>query len=494
MTTRLGRYFQRKMPFLLAFYAVVSLVPSHAVIAQGANNQLVITQTPSSATINSSFTVQVKAYIDSSASPQSAIGSVTYPSNLLRVTGKSTAGSSFGNPSMTESSGSVNFNASRSSSDTGFAQILNISFVTIGAGTAVIGFSGDSRVNAGTTGYKSGVVSISSPAPSTAPKPSSAPKPSVAPAPIISTTPTPTPTPSESPEPQPTPDPTGIVNSVSTQPQYNSATVTWSVNATSPSSTFAYGERVSALDKYAVIEKTANGGFSATIKDLEPGERYYFAIVGTGDGGKSGTYSGTVIASGFPVIMTITENDQPAQNAKVKIGNKNYSASTNGKLAVGLASGEYSGTITTQTASLYITFTVAKKTIPSNGSAPESQPFSYNLTSSPLAAGPGSQASILAFVGVLVGGTLVLGFGFVGFMAYRRKKFESDNPTLSTSSSTVIIDDGYDWRSDATSPATPPVDDSAGPSGTPRHNNSVYLDEEEPIDMFDKTNQPSGRP
>ncbi len=448
--------------------------------------------------INTSFPVNIRSYGDTDQSSGNVSGTVTYPTNLLRVTGISTGGSAYGAPSITQGAGTVSFSGSRSPAPSGFAQVFSITFQAIGAGTAAVNFSGDSRVNSTTTSYASGEFTITNPNPppttSSTPKPSPSTKPSVTPVPIISTTPTPSPEPTGD-NPQPTPDPSGVVDSVTVNPSYTTATINWKVNATNPKSTMGYGTKSTSLDKQAAIGTGADGGFKSTITGLTPGNRYYFSITGTGDGGKSGTYSGTIITNGFPVTMTITENNQPASGAQVRIGSISKSTGSNGKLSIGLAAGSYRGTITTGTASLTIDLSVEAKTIPEDGSAPATQNFTYNLTSSPLDGGPGSSTSVLAFVGILLAGTVVIGLGFAGFIVYRRRKFENGSPSISTPSSTVIIDDGYDWRqetSDTTIQAQPTTPLPPPPQvETPRHNNSVYIDEEEPLDMFEQHNKPT---
>jgi len=450
--------------------------------------------------INTSFPVNIRSYGDTDQSSGNVSGTVTYPTNLLRVTSISTGGSAYGAPSITQGSGTVSFSSSRSPAPSGFAQVFSITFQAIGSGTAAVNFSGDSRVNGATTSYASGEFTITNPNPppttSTTPKPSPSTRPSVTPVPIVSTTPTPSSEPTTGDDnPQPTPDPSGVVDSVTVNPSYTSATINWKVNASNPKSNMGYGTKSTALDKQAAVEAGGDGTFKSTIKGLAPGNRYYFSITGTGDGGKNGTYSGTIITNGFPVTMTITENNQPASGAQVRIGTISKSTGSNGKLSIGLAAGSYRGTITTGTASLTIDLTVEAKAIPEDGSAPATQNFTYNLTSSPLEGGPGSSTSILAFVGILLAGTVVLGLGFAGFIVYRRRKFESGGTSTSTPSSTVIIDDGYDWRQETTDASTqvqPPAPLPSPPQiESPRHNNSVYINEEEPLDMFEQHNKPT---
>lgn len=493
----------------IVFSMILALIPSQLVFAE--SHRLFITPPTSQMSTNTTFTVNVRSYADTDRTSGTASGTITYPTNLLQVTGTSVSGSAYSSPSVSLASGAINFSASRSPAPSGAAHIFSITFKSIGAGTATVAFAANSKVNNTTTTYASGVYTITNPSPppqSTAP--SSTPKPSVS-KPAVTTIPnisTPTPT-SQSPPPEaeasPTPDPTGVVDNVTISPLYSSVSIGWSVNAANPTSTFSYGSKASALDQSATVERKPDGNYVATIKNLKPGSRYYFSITGSGTDNKNGTYSGTFSSNGFPIVFTITENDQPANGAQVRVNNRNFTTKSNGKLSIGLPAGTYSGTITTDTATMTINLVVAEKPVPTDGSAPEQQTASYNLTSSPLAQGPGSTVSILSFIGVLIAGTVVIGFVFVGFMAHRRRKMEQDDPILSGGpSSTVIIDDGYKWKGPSSSDAPvitdyPPSLPTQPESQTPHHDNSVHIDEEEPLDMFEKdrlsgTNNYSSKP
>ncbi len=464
-----------------------------APIARADNNQLIITPATGSTSVGAAAqTYSVKAlFITSGTSPQRAAGTVTFPANLLQASATTLGSGWAGTAAVNQGQGTISFSLTRSSTDTGFSTLFTVALKPTAAGTAVISFSGDSYVNNSPTSYKSSVVTIASPAPPAAgsppaPKPSVSVRPSTVPTPTVSVSPTPTP--STEPEPEDTPDPTGIVSAVQIQPRYNAATVTWKVNAPNPKSTATYGSSSSEMDKQAVVALT-DGMFSTNITGLEPGKRYYFSIAGSGTNTATGTYTGTIVTSGLPVTMTITENDAPVKGAQIRVDSRTFTTAASGKASFGLATGDYKAVITTETASKTVELTIVKKTIPENGSAPESQTFAYNLTSSPLEGGPGSGTTILTFLGVLVGGTVVLAFGFLGFMAYRRNKFER-SPVSSTPSSTVVIDDGYNWRQEQNprpeAPRQPVEAPPQNASPQSRHNNSVYIDEEEPLDMFER--------
>lgn len=504
MIHSIAKRYERVVSVILVVCLSISfwLAPS---VSAADTNQLFITPASSQMNIGTTFTVSIKSY---SANTQSndcikgnsmqslngcVDGSITYPGNLLRVTsgGISTTGSGYGTPIITQSSGIITFKGSHNPATTGSAHIFSVTFQAIGAGTATVGFANDSTVNGATTLFKSGVYTIINPNPT---QPSTSPSVPRAPTPapvVINTEPTVTPSADESTvEPQPTPDPSGLIDSVTVDSLYQSSTVAWKVNTANATTSINYGNSASQLDKQASVTKKADGSFTATIPELTPGNRYYFTITAKGADNKDGTYSGTILTRGFPIIMTITENDSPAKAAQVKLGSRSYTTEANGKLSLGLAAGNYSGTITTDTATLTINVTVEKKTVPSDGTAPASQAFSYNLTSSPLEQGPGSNFSVLTFIGVLAGGSLLLGVGFVAFMAYRRRQFDSGDDTAGRISSgpTVVIDDGYTWQQNETDTSIQNtlMDSIEVKDEQPARSNSVVIDDEEPLDMYEK--------
>ena len=483
------------LPLLMVFCLVLSLMPGNIAFADA--NKLYITPASSQMTINTTFTVNVRTYADSDQSTGTANGTVTYPTSQLQVTSISTSGSGYGAPSISQGSGTIGFTASRNPAPSGNTQLFAITFRTVGSGTAVVGFTADSKVNSVTTTYNSGVYTITNPnpnpSPSSTPKPTTTPKPT--PVPIVST-PEPTPAQSETPV-EPTPDPTGVVDEVSVTPLYTTATVTWKVNAANSTSTLSYGPSTAQLDKKATVVKKADGTFSASISGLSPGTRYMFTIAASGSAGKSGNYTGSIPTRGYPVTITVTENNVPVESGQIKIGNQSSYISSSGKVTLGLAAGSYSGTITTSTASISINLTVEVKAIPSDGNAPESQNFAYNLSSSVLEQGPGSGNSVLTFIAVMGIGLVILGLAFVGFIVYRRRRFESGDDVIYKASEapSVIIDDGYNWQGQPPqNEANPPKPDVTSlPTSTEfaptPHHNSVYLSEDEPLDMFEQASK-----
>lgn len=486
--------------FTICLSLIVSLIPLLPVHA-AAGDKLFFNPNALSMNINTIFDVNVRSYVESEIGTITVSGTVTYPTDRLQVVSVTTGGSSYGAPSISQGTGTITFSGSRSA-NTG-NHIFSIKFKAIGSGSATVGFAENSKINNSATERIPGTYTITNPNPpasSTPPPPKppttpTTPKPSTAP--VVTTPPTDTPVPSTG--PVVTPDPTGLIDTVTITSLYSSAKVTWKVNAPNSTSTFTYGFTTSQLDKKVTPTKKADGSFEAAVQNLVPGTRYIFYVTATGADGKSGNYTSTIFTRGYPVTIKVTENGKPVTKGQIRIGTTSSQITSNSVATIGLAAGSYTGTITTDTASLAISLTVESKDIPSDGSAPESQTFSFGLTSSILEQGPGSGESILTFVIVLIVGSILLAMAFVGLMAYRRKKFESDSDGFATyrnPGQSVVIDDGYTWHEpDSTGviPSTP----YTTPGQTPvepavplhAHNNSVYLNEAEPLDMFDQAAQ-----
>lgn len=284
--------------------------------------------------------------------------------------------------------------------------------------------------------------------------------------------------------PSSTPDPTGIIDGVSVTPSHTSAVISWDVNSTSPSSTLSYGDSSSNLDQTATVSKAESGKFTTTLSKLTPGKRYSYMISATGGTSESSTYSGTFLAIGFPITITVTENDVPIKTGMLKIGGSSYPIGGD-KLTINVAAGKYTATVSTDTATTTQDIEVKSKSVPADGSDPEAQQFKFALTSSVIEGGPGSGNSILTFVGILVGGTALLAVAGFVFITIRRRRFESGGGYSSSGSqSSITIDDGYQWKGDSGSAPTTPTSTSSPYSEN--FNKSVYIDDGEVEDMFDK--------
>jgi hypothetical protein len=482
--------------FFLISILVLGLLPSKLAFAD--SNKLYITPASSQMNVGTSFTVNVGSFASTDETTGSVSGKVIYSTNQLQVTSISIGSSDYGSPTISQATGTISFNGSRNPAPSGLAPVFSITFQAKAAGNATVGFDGSSEVNGQSTTYTTSTFTITSPStpPASTPAPSTSTPPkttTTTPAPVVTTPVTSDTTSDNTSQAQITPDPTGVVNAVVVTPSYTSAVITWKINAQNPTSTLVYGEDSATLTQKANVVPQAGGAFTTTITGLTPGQQYYFSISGGGLNTATGTYTSTIQTQGFPVVIKITENKIAAGSAQVQIGATSYTTQADGTLSIGLAAGSYSGKITTNTATLSINLTVAAESIPTDGSAPASQPFSFNLSSSALSQGPGASTTILTFVGILLGGTVILVFALLIFINIRRRKFDTTtdayNPGISAGP-TVIVDDGYNWKPSETQgvslPLPPP--DLLPPTleTPPHHANSVYLTEAEPLDMFEQ--------
>lgn len=502
-------YFIATLPFLTAY-----IVPASNVAA--ASNYLYVSPANIQMSVSTTFCIDVISYASSGVSNGSATGTLSFNSSLLTIEsiypngkicpdsqGNDNASSYYSTSrDVTQNTSSIDFNATQNQTDGGVRYVFSVKFKTKASGTASISFTGNSKVNNADTSTTGGTYTINAPQPTSTPTPT--PKTTKTPTKTSSPTPTPITTKPDTTKvttptntvivPETTIDETGLISSVAASPHYTKSKVTWQVNAPGTSSVFKYGTSYNELDMQSEVKKEANGNYSATMSNLLPGMYYYFSITTKGKNNLKGSYNSSFVTNGYPIRISVTENNIPVQSAQVRIGEQSLTVK-DGSITIGLAAGDYNGTITTDTATLNISLSVENVPIPENGSQPETQQFGpYNLSSAPLAGGPGSSFSILSFLGVLAGGTVVLAFSFIMFVNYRKHKFESDSYSTGISASTVVVEDGYNWRQDTSptnqvnTPEYPPTDiTSSQTETTPTHHqtNSVHVTEDEPLDMFE---------
>lgn len=433
--------------------------------------------------VNDTLKIYIGAYSSVDRTSTTATGSVTYPQDMLQVVSTDTSSSDFSNLQVNIGQNDISFNATRSPSPGGLAQIFLITFKAKKSGSATVGFSSTSKLNNSSTTYSSSTSTIVDPTPSqpnnsttTAPSTTSAPAPNSPSSPSSPSQTTVQPrtqqnqsSTSKSSTPQsntsntsnipiadtstlseyvsPTVDTTGLIDSVTIDPQYTSSTITWKVNADSPAVRIDYGLSSAKLEKSTVVDNKGDRAYSASLADLNPGVRYYFTITASGGDKTNSTYSGVLITRGYPVTLTVNENNQPVETAQIKIGNQTYTVGSTGKKTIGLAAGRYSITVTTNSASLVKEIVVLAKTIPKDGSSPENQNFDFSLSSSLLSGVPGSSQSVLGFIAVMIVGAVIIGLIVAFIIAYRRRKFENDgSSSYGSGGSNIVIDDGYNWR------------------------------------------------
>lgn len=464
----------RLIPVFLSMLAIIALFPSQTVLAAGSN----VSVSPSTQSLQpgQTFTVQMRGFVSSDFFGASRIaGALTFPANLLQVTAVNTDSATF-NWQKTHSTGAgvVNFDQrSLFPIDNTNVSIATVTFRALANGTANVGYSGGTTFSYNNmtiaTARNGGTYSISTPTcpagqtgtpPNcvTPPPPPTPPTPNppqpTPPTPTPPTTPT-TPTPSPIPDPltpsTPIPSPdiseevTGEADSdengfsvtdVTATRGYDTALLNWKTSETSKA-TVSYGTSLKELNKTVDATLLPDTTYEAQLTDLTPGKQYYYTINATADSdaAKTDSYSGVFTARGFPIIITVTENKTLATNAKIKIGEQNYSTDKNGRISLELASGSYNVEIKAQNGTKSFTLTVAKKTIPKNGTAPEIQRFAFDV--------PTATASTAGNDLWLLGGGLAAGFLLIGgllFWLWRRRQNQDQQ-----SATVISADNDYTW-------------------------------------------------
>lgn len=472
----------------VAFVMLFSGMPIQRVFAAG--NALLFTPTPSTLNINATITIDVKSYIESPAQNGSAAGRVLYPKSLLQVVATSTSGSAYGAPAVNHDPnyGTIDFNGQITPGPgIGIKKVFTVTFKAIAAGSATLSFSGDSKINNGATTLNTGQYTIIDPNPAPV-TPQPAP---VTPAPV---TPTPVPTPIPAPvETPPTPttveenttdDATGVIEDVSSNYNYNSASVKWKHSKPQTTTKLMFGAtKTGKVTKGELSE--IEGGFSARMANLKPGTRYYFTITSEDEKGKISTYDSVIVTRGYPVTVIITRNEAPLAETKIQIGSLSRTTDKDGAATFELAAGNYSLSMTGEDgATSTVSMTVASKLVPAEGKAPDSQRYSFNLD--PARADSSGGPSILSFIVTLIIGGAVIVLGGLGFIAYRRRQIDNvSGDTMIATGPSVVINDGYNWQQQSPQAplAPPPLPEAPRQYQAP---NVVQEDEyEEPKDMFE---------
>lgn len=329
-------------------------------------------------------------------------------------------------------------------------KIISMKFRTISLGGATLSFGSGTNVHNGPTTGSSTTFNIIAPtcpvgqvgtppncttppppAPSPAPTPSKSPPTKAptksTPAPAPSPLPTPTPTAEET--PSPVEDSQGglkIENvHVTTTRQKNS--IAWTMNRNESPPTLVYGTTKVKQASEGKVTKLSDGSYEAVLPELKLGTLYYYTIKASSTNLLEGaTYGGTFTTRGYPVQLTIQQNGVLAPSAKVKIGERTFTANKNAIITTELGDGEYSASITpvSTTSVLPVSFSVQKKTVPASGN-PEVQAFILNGDVD--GASSGSKDNLALIVTAL--GVLATIGGIFGFLLYRRRNQQNDNPS-----------------------------------------------------------------
>lgn len=486
----------------VAAVTILASVPASKTLALG--NTLLFSPSSQSMNINATFTVSVRAYVESASGTGQVAGTVIFPPNLLRVVATSPSGSTYGTPAIVAGNGTVGFSGSTSPGPSGLTNVFSITFQAIGAGTAPLSFSGDSTINSAPATRNSASFTIINPNPAPVTPTPSQPKPKPTPtkptAPVTPPVPTPPPTPVATPptvtevEENTTEDTSGVIEDPTTTIGYDKATVSWRHSKEQASTSLVFGATRTSMTNKAEISRQQDGSYTAVLLGLTPGVRYYYSITSLDANKKASTWDSVVIAKGYPVVLAITESEEVAANAVVRIGSISRTTGKDGKATIELAAGNYNATITTENkVTKNVSFTVVSKTMPSDGKAPASQTYSFNLEGESKSSGSDG-TSIVTFLLVLFGGGAVLVMGVLGYLAWRRRQYEGgyDNASYTAAGPSIVIDDGYNWQQQVPSaplpPPLPPPPPVAG--GQPNMGTSDY---EEPKDMFELAREREAR-
>lgn len=478
----------RIIPAIVALATLFASVPLQQAFALG--NTFLFSPPSQTMNINTTFTVNVRAYVESASNPGQVSGSVLYPTSQLKVVSTSTSGSAYGSPAIAPGGGAISFSGSTNPGPSGLTHIFAVTFQAIGSGNAALSFSSDSTINGAPANRNAGNYTINNPNPTPPPPVAPKPPPPPPPPPVIPTPPPPavaTPPAENEVEENTTEDESGIIKDTQVTGGYNQATVTWRHSKEQASTSLVYGATRTSMSSKAEITKQSDGGFSALLIGLKPGVRYYYTITSVDAAKKTNTWDSVVITRGYPVVIAVTENDAPAANATVRVGSISRTTGKDGNATIELAEGNYNATITTaDKTSKNVTFSVVSKTVPNDGKAPESQRYAFNIESSSGTSDDGG-VSILTFILVLFGGGAVLVLGVLGYLAYRRRQYEGsydggEASYVQPQTPSVMVDDGYNWQQqNPEQPAGPPPP----PAPTPHRPGAASDDYEEPKDMFE---------
>lgn len=489
------RKFTRSLYILAAFVIAFLAMPIDRAFAAG--NTLYFNPNSQSISINGSFTVSVKAYVETAATNGRVSGVVQYPKSLLRVTATSTSGSNYGTPSITQdaNAGTVAFSGSTNPGPSGISQVFSITFQGVGAGKANLNFSGDSSINQSATTRNTASYTIVNPNPTptptpTPPKPTTPTTPSQpstpsAPAAPAPTEPVTTPPDESTVEDNTTVDDSGIITDVTSDPSYTEAVVGWKLSKEQESTELLYGTTKATAATKIEAKKAEDGSYTARLTGLKPGVKYFFTIHSAGKDKKTSTYDSLVITKGYPVNVVVTQSNVPSANAQVRIGGLTRSTNNEGVASFELAEGTYSATLTAQDKSTQtVTFTVAAKEVTDN-KAPEAQKYTFNLDVAEVASTDGTP--FVTFVFAILGGGALIAGGVFAFINYKRRQFEKGygSGEVSTMGPAVIVDDGYNWQQAAAPPPPPTL--PMPPTGLTPHMDNITVDSsyEEPKDMFE---------
>lgn len=469
---------------LLIFVAFVSIVPPKALAVTGT---VYFTPAGGDVKMGQDFTVEVRGDVpDPGFWGGGGTIVVNYDASKLQVIDQNDSGGAFraANSRNFDGTGAgvVRYTAYVAINAPGVnnTKIISITFRPLTTGSSVLSFGSGTNVNNGPTSGASKtftVQPINCPAGQigTPPNCTTPPPPVTPPTPTKPTTPSkpstpaptvPTPTPSPAPVIEETPAPTvesdgGLkIENVKTTATRQKNGVSWTLNQSDITPTVTYGLSKSATTK-AEAEKNEDNSFEAEFASLKPGTLYYFTIkAASSDNLQGATYSGTLTTRGYPVQLTIQQSGVLAPGAKVTLGSRSFVANKNAIISTELSEGVMKATIRPagSTISYPVSFTVAKKTIPSSGN-PELQSFTLNAVID--GSGDAENDNLLLAVFGVIGGIAAIVGGVIGFLFYKRRKEEEQQNIDAVDQDLLLANYGEaleSYRTDTTNTPTPNLD------------------------------------
>lgn len=447
----------------LSLLALFSLTPVNQVHA-AATIGLYLSPSSQTVTNGTAFAVRLMADV-SNRSPGSITikGKLNFPKNLINVTSISTAGSNFtmyASTSYDNAAGTITFNRSNYYPTDASTLVFTINFKAIAVGSASVSIDPSTRAQGDPLLFANGGTYISqaptcpagqigTPPKCTTPTPAPAPKPSPQPAPS-QTTPTPAPAPVS--VPAPTPDlpaaetPASIsagemsIKETTAKSSWTKSSIQWGVTASDITTTIRLGTSKKSLDLHPEPKKQDDGTYIANVEKLLPGTRYYYEIsaAATNAPEQKATFTNSFVTRGYPTVLTLKKDNKPITGTKIIIGDEAYTSNKDGRVELELANKTYTGEIKNSDGTVKtVTFTVANKSIPTDGAAPAAQLFSFDVTPVAATQSTAGSVSMWVIIGTAIGLLSLLGAS-IAFLVYRRKKTET------TVLPTAIIDD-YTW-------------------------------------------------
>lgn len=489
--------------------ALFSSVPTSVFAA---SNSAYLNGASGSAQTGNSFTVSVDGTVSNhwwGSGPNSADGIISFPASRLKVLSiddKTGAAFPYSETTIDNTAGTITIK--QRTGTWAYIQpnitvhLLSITFQALTPGVANVTFS-SMRYSTGTAATTGGTYTITAPPPPTptptpTPKPTPKPstKPTVTPKPSVQPTPTPTPAVEETPPPVTQSDGGLKIQDVKVTVTREEGHIAWKMNSDDATATVTYGTTKGSQKKKAEVIKNKDGGYETSLKELSLGTLYHFTIKATAnDDLEGGTYSGTLTTRGYPVQLTIQQNNLLLPGAKIRIGERTFVANKDGIVTTELSNGDHTAQVTPANSdeSYPVKFTIAKKTMPASGN-PDLQSFVLNVSTIGNTSGVAGQY-LLPIFGAVGAALAVIG-GIVAFVLMRKRQAENNEQLASVDTDLLSANYGRPVENIYQNTPMPNLEtNGGGPAGIFQEQPlepAPPLDSTAPASMFDamQTQQP----